>query len=81
MEITEVIIRKPMDDGKVKAYVSVTSNNRFAVHNIKVLNGQDGFFIVMPAHRTPSGKYKSTAHPITPEFRTKLQEKILENIT
>jgi len=78
MEITEIMVRKVADDGKVKAYVTVTFDDCFVVHNIKIINGHDGFFIAMPSRKTAAGEYKDVAHPINPEFRAKIQKKILE---
>ena len=78
MEITDIVIRKITDDGKLKAYVTVTFDDCFVVHNIKIINGHDGFFIAMPSRKTASGEYKDVVHPINPEFRTEIQKKILE---
>jgi len=78
MEITEIMVRRVADDGKVKAYVTVTFDDCFVVHNIKIINGRDGFFIAMPSRKTAAGEYKDVAHPIKPEFRAEMQKKILE---
>jgi len=78
MEITDVRIRKVDGGGKLKAYVTVTFDNCFVVHNLKVIDGQEGSFIAMPSRKTKTGEYKDVAHPITPDFRSHLQEKILQ---
>ena len=78
MEITEIMVRRVADDGKVKAYVTVTFDDCFVVHNIKIINGRDGFFIAMPSRKTAAGENKDTAHPINPGFRAEMQKKILE---
>jgi len=77
MQITEMRIRKVEDDGKLRAYVTVTFDNCFVVHNVKIIEGKSGLFIAMPSRKTASGEYKDVAHPISPEFRTELQDKIL----
>lgn len=78
MQITELRIRKVENEGKLRAYVTVTFDNCFVVHNVKIIEGQNGLFIAMPSRKTANGEYKDVAHPISPEFRTDLQNKILE---
>lgn len=78
MQISEVRIRKVEGDGKLKAYVTVTFDNCFVVHNVKVIEGKTGLFIAMPSRKTANGEYKDVAHPISPEFRNEIQNKILE---
>lgn len=78
MEITDIRIRRVSADGKLKAYVTVTFDDCFVVHNVKVISGRDGAFIAMPSRRTKMGEYKDVAHPISSEFRSILQEKILK---
>lgn len=77
MDITDIRIRKVAGDGKLKAYVTVTFDAAFVVHNVKVIQGESGIFIAMPSRRTKNGEYKDVAHPINSEFRAVLQEKIL----
>lgn len=77
MQITELRIRKVEDEGKLRAYVTVTFDNCFVVHNVKIIDGKSGLFIAMPSRKTASGEYKDVAHPISPEFRQDLQSKIL----
>lgn len=77
MQITDLRIRKVEDDGKLRAYVTVTFDKCFVVHNVKIIEGKEGLFIAMPSRKTSTGEYKDVAHPISPEFRTELQEKII----
>jgi stage V sporulation protein G len=78
MEITKINIIKKTGESKIKAYVSITFDNVFVVHNIKIINGQGGLHLAMPSRKTASGKYKDIAHSIKPEFRVEIQKKILE---
>ena len=78
MQITELRIRKVEDEGKLRAYVTVTFDNCFVVHNVQIIEGQNGLFIAMPSRKTANGEYKDVAHPISPDFRSELQNKILE---
>ena len=78
MQVTELRIRKVTSEGKLKAYVTVTFDNCFVVHNVKIIEGKDGLFSAMPSKKTSTGEYKDVAHPISPEFRTELQNKILD---
>ena len=78
MQVTELRIRKVTSEGKLKAYVTVTFDNCFVVHNVKIIEGKDGLFIAIPSKKTSTGEYKDVAHPISPEFRTELQSKILD---
>ena len=77
MTITDVQIRKTVAEGKLKAYATVTFDECFVLHNVKLIEGEKVVFIAMPSRRTKTGAYKDIAHPITPEFRSVLQEKIL----
>ena len=77
MQITELRIRKVEDEGKLRAYVTVTFDNCFVVHNVKIIEGKTGLFIAMPSRKTANGEYKDVAHPISPDFRNELQDKIL----
>ena len=78
MTITDVIIRKISAEGKMKAIVSVTFDNEFVVHDIKVIEGQNGLFIAMPSRKTPDGEFKDIAHPINTDTREKIQTSILK---
>ncbi|MFA7565673.1 MAG: septation regulator SpoVG [Alkalispirochaeta sp.] len=77
MEITDIRVRRVGGDGKLKAYVTVTLDDCFVVHNIKVIHGRNGTFIAMPSRRTKTGEYKDVAHPINSDFRQVLQERVL----
>ncbi len=78
MDITDIRIRKVSADGKLKAYVTVTFDDSFVVHNVKIIEGENGVFIAMPSRKTKSGEYKDVAHPINTSFRTRLQNRILQ---
>jgi len=78
MEITDIRIKRVEGENKLKAYASVTFDNSFVVHNIKVIEGNSGLFIAMPSRKTRSGEMKDVAHPINTEFREKMQNAILE---
>lgn len=78
MQITDVRIRKISTEGKMKAIVSVTFDNEFVVHDIKVIEGQNGLFIAMPSRKTPDGEFKDIAHPINTTTREKIQVAILD---
>jgi len=77
MEITDIRIRKVTTEGKLKAYVTVTFDNCFVIHNVKIIEGKTGMFIAMPSRKIRTGEYKDVAHPICPDFRTLLQDKVL----
>lgn len=78
MDITDIRIRKVGTEGKLKAYVTVTFDDCFVVHNVKIIEGKNGAFIAMPSRKTKKGEYKDVAHPINSDFRGMLQEKILD---
>lgn len=78
LDITDVRVRKVGGDGKMKAVASVTFDNDFVVHDIKIIEGQSGLFIAMPSRKTPDGEYRDVAHPINSDMRGKLQGVILE---
>ena len=78
MQITDVRVRKSNNKGKLKAVVSVTIDDEFVVHDIKVIDGDKGLFIAMPSRRTADGEYRDIAHPINSETRERLQGIILE---
>ncbi|WP_288525863.1 septation regulator SpoVG [uncultured Clostridium sp.] len=78
MNITDVRIRKISAEGKMKAIVSVTFENQFVVHDIKVIEGQNGLFIAMPSRKTPGGEFKDIAHPIDTQTREQIQKAILD---
>ncbi len=78
MDISEVRVRKVNQTGKLKAYVTVTFDSQFVVHNIKVIEGRDGDFIAMPSRQLANGEFKDVAHPISSDFRDHLQKVIME---
>ncbi len=77
MEITDVRVRKTEKEGKMKALASVTFDNEFVIHDIKVIEGEKGLFIAMPSRKNASGEYRDIAHPINSRTRDMLQEAIL----
>ena len=78
MNITDIRIRKVPKEGKMKAVVSITIDDAFAVHDIKIIDGEKGLFIAMPSRKTAEGEYRDIAHPISTESREALQKMILE---
>ena len=78
MTITDVRVRKIAKDGKMKAIVSVTFDNEFVVHDIKVIEGEKGLFIAMPSRKTADGEYRDIAHPINSDTRQQMQDMILD---
>ena len=77
MQITDIKIRKLFDEGPMKAVVSVTFDSQLAVHDIKIINARDKFFIVMPSRKNPDDTYRDIVHPINSHFRTSLEEAVL----
>lgn len=77
MEITDVRIKKVASEGKMKAVASVTFDNAFAVHDVKVIEGPEKLFVAMPSRRTPDGEYRDIAHPINSDMRNMLESKVL----
>jgi stage V sporulation protein G len=78
MEITDVRIRKVSREGKVRAVVSITIDNEFVVHDIKVIDGDKGWFIAMPSRKTADNEFRDIAHPIHSSTREKIQDAIIE---
>ena len=78
MEITDVRVRKVTKEGKMKAVVSITIDDEFVVHDIKVIEGEKGMFIAMPSKKASDGEYRHIAHPINSETRDHMQKVILE---
>lgn len=78
MNITDVRVRKVSKDGKMKAVVSITIDNEFVVHDIKVIEGEKGLFIAMPSRKATDGEYRDIAHPINSETRDRIQNLILK---
>ena len=78
MEITDVRVRKVNKEGKMKAVISVTFDNEFVVHDIKVIEREQGLFIAMPSRKSVDGEFRDIAHPINGEKKKKIQNAILE---
>ena len=78
MQITDVRIRKVAKEGKLKAVVSITMDEEFVVHDIKVIEGEKGLFIAMPSRKAADGEYRDIAHPINSNTRERIQSMILE---
>ncbi|HEY8443352.1 MAG TPA: septation regulator SpoVG [Clostridia bacterium] len=79
MNITEVRIRlKTKEESKIRAIASITLDECFVVHDIKVIEGNEGFFIAMPSRKTPEGEFKDIVHPLNTETREFIKKRILE---
>ena len=78
MQITDIRIRKVDKDGKMKAVVSITIDDAFVVHDIKIIEGEKGLFIAMPSRKASDGEYRDIAHPINSGTREKIQKIILD---
>ncbi|ALC87102.1 MULTISPECIES: septation regulator SpoVG [Bacillaceae] len=77
MEVTDVRLRKVLSDGRMRAIASITLDNEFVVHDIRVIDGNGGLFVAMPSKRTPEGEFRDIAHPINSGTRTKIQDAVL----
>lgn len=77
MEVTDVRLRRVQTDGRMRAIASITLDNEFVVHDIRVIDGNTGLFVAMPSKRTPDGEFRDIAHPINSDTRNKIQEIIL----
>ncbi len=78
MQITDVRVRKITKEGKMRAIVSITIDDEFVIHDIKVIEGDKGLFIAMPSKKASDGQYRDIAHPINSATREKIQEIILD---
>lgn len=78
MEISDIKIRKTMHDGRLRAVVSITIDNAIAIHDIKLVQGDDRMFVAMPSRREESGIFRDIIHPISSGVREKIEEQILE---
>ena len=76
MKITDVRVRKVNEEGKMKAVVSVTFDDEFVVHDIKIIEGQNGLFIAMPSRKMGEGDFRDIAHPLTSETRNRIKDAI-----
>ena len=77
MQITDIKVRKLFEEGPMKAIVSVTFDGQLAVHDIKVINARDKFFIVMPSRKNPDESYRDIVHPINAQFRGMLEDAVI----
>ncbi len=77
MNVTDVRVRKVLTEGKMKAIVSVTLDDMFVIHDVKVVEGQNGLFVAMPSRKTPGGEFRDIAHPINTFAREIIQEAVL----
>ncbi len=77
MQITDIKVRKLFEEGPMKAIVSVTFDGQLAVHDIKVINARDKFFIVMPSRKNPDDSYRDIVHPINAQFRGMLEASVI----
>ncbi len=78
MEITDVRVRRMNKEGNMKAVVSITIDNEFVVHDIKIIEGDKGLFIAMPSRKSADGEYRDIAHPINSETRGMIQDAVLK---
>lgn len=78
MQITDVRLRRVNSEGRMKAIASITIDNEFVVHDIRVIDGNNGMFVAMPSKRTPDGEFRDIAHPISSATREKIQTAVLE---
>ena len=78
MQITDVKVRKLFEEGPMRAIVSVTFDGQLAVHDIKVINARDKYFIVMPSRKNPDDTYRDIVHPINSQFRAALEKAVIE---
>jgi stage V sporulation protein G len=78
MQITDVRLRKVNTDGRMKAIASITIDHEFVIHDLRVIDGNNGMFVAMPSKRTPDGEFRDIAHPISSETRHKIQMAVLD---
>src|SRR5690606_7342617 len=78
VEITDVRLRRVNTEGRMKAIASITIDNEFVVHDIRVIDGNNGMFVAMPSKRTPDGEFRDIAHPISQATREKIQSAVLQ---
>ncbi|WP_240377890.1 septation regulator SpoVG [Bacillus piscicola] len=77
MEVTDVRLRRVNTDGRMRAIASITIDSEFVVHDIRVIDGNNGLFVAMPSKRTPDGEFRDIAHPISSQTREKIQSAVL----
>src|SRR5699024_1297415 len=77
MEVTDVRLRRVNREGRMRGIASITFDEEFVVHDIRVIDGNNGLFVAMPSKRTPDGEFRDIAHPINSDTRAKIQEAVL----
>ncbi|MBI5975558.1 septation regulator SpoVG [Staphylococcus canis] len=78
MKVTDVRLRKIQTDGRMKALVSITLEEAFVIHDLRVIEGNSGLFVAMPSKRTPDGEFRDIAHPINSEMRQEIQDAVMK---
>lgn len=78
VEVTDVRLRRVNTDGRMRAIASITFDGEFVIHDIRVIDGNNGLFVAMPSKRTPDGEFRDIAHPINSTTRAKIQDAVLE---
>ncbi len=78
MDITDVRVRKINKEGRMKAIVSITLNDQLVIHDVRIIEGNNGLFVAMPSKKTPSGDFKDIAHPINSEARAYIEKKVID---
>ena len=78
MKVTDVRLRKIQTDGRMKALVSITLDEAFVIHDLRVIEGNSGLFVAMPSKRTPDGEFRDIAHPINSEMRQEIQDAVMK---
>lgn len=77
MQVTDVRLRRVNTEGRMRAIASITIDHEFVVHDIRVIDGNNGLFVAMPSKRTPDGEFRDIAHPISSTTREKIQNAVL----
>ena len=78
MKVTDVRLRKIQTDGRMKALVSITLDEAFVIHDLRVIEGNSGLFVAMPSKRTPDGEFREIAHPINSDMRQEIQDAVMK---
>lgn len=78
MKVTDVRLRKIETDGRMKALVSITLDEAFVIHDLRVIEGNSGLFVAMPSKRTPDGEFRDIAHPINSDMRQEIQDAVMK---
>ncbi|OAW97595.1 septation protein SpoVG [Staphylococcus epidermidis] len=78
MKVTDVRLRKIQTDGRMKALVSITLDEAFVIHDLRVIEANSGLFVAMPSKRTPDGEFRDIAHPINSDMRQEIQDAVMK---